>query len=187
MISAYYGQDKPLQEIQKYFSYSKNGVSAFQLGEYFTQEGYRTHLYSQNPFLFSMQDRKKNRKSLIQKLYRIEQTTKIPKVRAGAKSCTKFIRAGGVVHVKIPDLLVIEKALQEKKPIIALLMNQFLTDATSKLNFHFVVITGIDTKKIYTNDPAKDIREYAHSDFLFGLYASAAGDPDNASLITIGK
>jgi len=56
-------------------------------------------------------------------------------------------------------------------------------------NFHFNVVTGIDDNYVYVNDPLWDGRggknKYTITEFLYGLYASAYGDLDNASLIKI--
>ncbi len=71
--------------------------------------------------------------------------------------------------------------------MIALLTTWFLDQSEPAFNSHFNVITGIDDRLVYANDPlgGRDggRMQYPVGDFFFGLFASAQGDPDNASLL----
>jgi len=67
----------------------------------------------------------------------------------------------------------------------------FIYGKEPKFNFHFNIITGIDDKYVYVNDPLPDSRggkkKYTKKDFFYGLYASAYGDLDNVSLLLVRK
>lgn len=69
-------------------------------------------------------------------------------------------------------------------------MNPYLFDKAI-FNFHFNIITGIDEKHIYVNDPMWDYRggeqKYEINDFMYAIYASTYGDLDNASIMKIKK
>ena len=93
--------------------------------------------------------------------------------------------------MQIPDEHDIREEVEAERPLIALLTSLFLTDKNPPVfNAHFNVITGIDEESVYVQDPLPDEggeHRYPIKDYLYGVYASAAADIDNASIIKIKK
>jgi uncharacterized protein YvpB len=103
----------------------------------------------------------------------------------------EFIEIGGKLTIKIPTVEDIKEELFNDRPLGALVTSNFLLFDKAIFNFHFNIITGIDEKYIYANDPMWDYRggkqKYEINDFIYAIYASAYGDLDNASIMKIKK
>lgn len=192
MVLEYYGIKKTINELKKELKIHKVGTYATQLGIYLLENGFAVEIVTQNPGLFTIKDRKRTTKQLLRE---IKEFSKIPKNRKHKKSLDyyeKFFKKGGMLKVKIPNTEDIKKEISQGRPLIALMTTNFLYDVKKrKFNFHFNVITGIDGKYIYANDPLPDKRggkkKYPIEDFLYGVYASSYGDLDNASFLKIKK
>ncbi|HIH39222.1 TPA: hypothetical protein HA219_00645 [Candidatus Woesearchaeota archaeon] len=100
-----------------------------------------------------------------------------------------FIENGGKITSRIPCREDVQEEIDSKRPLCALMTTNFIYSDKPVFNFHFNVVTGIDDNYVYVNDPLWDGRggknKYTITEFLYGLYASAYGDLDNASLIKI--
>jgi uncharacterized protein YvpB len=110
----------------------------------------------------------------------------------------EFVKYGGKIKIAIPVAKDVEKEIEQKRPVFAITTTNFLTDfklktgpKKSQFNSHFNIVTGIDGKFIYVNDPLPDKRggqqKYKISDYFFGIYANAYSAADNASLMLIKK
>ena len=166
-----------------------------QIGLYFLMHGFKVEIVTFNPYLFTHKDKsKKNPLKSIERFYKRVKNKKVSQeIKIPTRFFAEFIKAGGKVTVKIPDEADIRAEIRSGHPIIACLTSNFLYPKAqdSRFNFHGNVITGIDERHVYANDPLGDKNggrnKYAKEDFLFGVYASAYGAPDNASLIKIWR
>ncbi len=117
--------------------------------------------------------------------------TKKDSVRKPLRFFKEFTQAGGKLTVKVPTIEDIKEELNNNRPLIALITSYFLLSSKAEFNFHFNVITGLDKKYIYVNDPMWDFRggkhRYEINDFMYAIYASAYCDLDNASIMKIKK
>ena len=167
-----------------------------QLGLYFLKQGFKVEIVTFNPFLFTYNDHLNVNpiKSLKAFHERVKNKKKVSvEIKRPAKFFIDFIENGGKVVVKIPDEKDIRTEIEHRRPMITLLTSRFLykQEKKSGFNFHANVITGIDEKYVYVNDPLAGANggRIRHSipEFLFGVYASAYGAPDNASLLKIKR
>ncbi len=190
MILKYYHINKSIAELKKEIKvYKHTGSYAPQLGRYLLDNGFRVEIVTMSPFLFTRRFRNKSQKYLLKHLEKLRQHNKEPKLKRSLRFFIEFIRKGGKVIVKIPTIEDIREEILNKKPLGAIITSRFLLARVPSFNFHFNVITGIDGKYIYVNDPLWDYRggkhRYEINDFMYALYASAYGDSDNASLMKI--
>ena len=191
MILNYYGINSSISELKKEIEIDEFGTYAPQLGSYLIKHGFNVEISNLNPRLFTRQNMGNSKKDLINNFNEVLKKCKTKRDRKVMKYFIRFLSDGGKVTPKIPDKKDIISEIRNKRPITALLTTNFLLGSKPNLNSHFNVITGIDDKKIYVNDPLPDARggkhNYPISDFLFGLYAGSNGDFDNGSLIKIKK
>lgn len=164
-----------------------------QLGLYFLKKGYEVELVTFNPWIFNYSDKQKpNLNKRLEEMYeRVKRKKVKEELKVGLRFFIEFLNNGGKLAVKVPDKTDIEDELKNGRPIIALATTNFLYKKQKKqiFNSHFNVITGLDGKYVYVNDPLAGKNggknKYLLSEFLFGIYASASGAPDNACLLKI--
>ena len=69
--------------------------------------------------------------------------------------------------------------------------SRFLIAPTPWFNFHFNIITGIDNKYIYVNDPLPNNlgwkKKYPISLYMYAIHSTAYADSDNAIIMKISK
>lgn len=185
MIMNYYGFNVLFDKLKKEISIDKIGTYAPQLGLYLIKKGFNVSIITQHPAIFTNKDKNLS-DSDIKKRINILYIKKRTKSLGFFK---KFLDSGGKIQIKIPDESDIINEIKNKKPLGALMTTNFIYGKEPKFNFHFNIITGIDDKYIYVNDPLPDSmggkKKYSKKDFFYGLYASAYGDLDNASLILV--
>lgn len=185
-------------EIRKIDKRSPNRPSAYtylpQFGIYLLKLGFKIEITTFNPFLFTQSDKyTKNPLRSIQKVYsNIKNKKEISdEVKVPTRFFLDFINAGGKVNVKIPDQDDIRSEIKNGKPVMAWATTNILYPNVKKARFnsHANVITGIDNKYLYVNDPLWDSRggkkKYPFSEFLYAIYASAYGAADNAAIMKI--
>jgi hypothetical protein len=192
MIFKYYNIPTSLKELKKDIKVYEIGTYAPQLGNYMIKKGLKIEIITMHPSLFTLKDKQHISKSvLIKRFKKMKKKSKLEKNKITLAHFITFLQNGGKILVKIPDRKDIEKEIRNKRPIGALLTSNFLKGKDPRFNFHFNMITGIDKKYIYANDPLPDYRggkqRYKIEDFFYGLFASAYGDLDNACLIKIRK
>ncbi len=189
MILQYYGIDKTFAQAKKEINVAAIGTYSPQIGTYLINRGFDVTIVTLHPFLFTLADKKMNADAIKNRIIQREKTMKSADKKLCMSYFREFLENGGKIKVEIPNLKHIKTEIYAKRPIGALLTSNFLKAKIPVFNFHFNIITGIDSKFIYVNDPLWNERggkqRYTKEDFLFGLYASAAGDPDNASLILV--
>jgi predicted double-glycine peptidase len=166
-----------------------------QLGLYLLNKGFEVEIITFNPWLFRYRDKLKiNPIEDVEEFYeRIKRKRISVEIKRPSKFFIDFMKKGGKVVVRVPDEKDIRTEIEHGRPLIALLTTNFLYPKATKrtFNFHANVITGIDAKYVYVNDPLANInggrRKHLIPEFMYGLYASAYGAPDNASLIKIRR
>ncbi|HEY4694754.1 MAG TPA: cysteine peptidase family C39 domain-containing protein [Candidatus Nanoarchaeia archaeon] len=191
MVAAYHGLKASLADLKSKIKVFKVGTYGPQLGSHLLNLGFKVEIVTFNPGLFALSNVGIGREQLIKHL---ENSLKINTFKDGKRVINffvNFLKDGGEVRVKIPDVGDIKEEINARRPLIALLTSSFLSAGKPKFNFHFNVITGIDEKYIYVNDPIWGKRggrhKYLIPNYLFGMYASAYGDLDNPCLIKISK
>lgn len=192
MLIRYYGFNKDVKEIKRTIKvYEGVGTYAPQLGIYLIKNNFKVEIITMNPFLFVKRMENKSQEFLLKHLEKVYKNAKKIKFKRPVRFFIEFIKLGGKLTVRVPTVKDIQEEIENKRPLIALITSNFLRGDKPKFNFHFNVITGIDEKYIYVNDPLWDERggkhKYKTNDFIYALYASAYGDSDNASLLKIKR
>ena len=190
MLLQHYGLDANIAQLQQKIEVYKNiGTFAPQLGKYLIDSGFEVDLITQNPHLFTINDRDKTQDDL--KVYFKElilKNTKESRINS-LKHFDDYLTLNGKSTVQVPSVDDIKNEIKQGRPLISLLTTNFLQHDKAGFNFHFNLITGIDDIFIYVHDPLSDKRggkkKYKINDYMYALYASAFGDIDNASLLKV--
>ena len=191
MVLGYFNKPKTLAEIKKSVKMYKIGSYIPQLGIYIQTQGFKTEIVTLHPQLFTKQDETMTQLEVHQRLGQRKQAfEKTPKYTA-LIHFVNYLKSGGKVTPKIPNFTVIEQAIAAGNPIICSYTSNFLVGKEPKFNYHSAVITGIDEKYIYVNDPLWDYRggeqRYLREDFLYALYGCLSPDADNGCLMIVSK
>jgi len=191
MVMQYYGDNISFEELKSELEVDSVGTYAPQLGSSLIRRGYGIEIVTLHPSLFTLRDKEKNLESLVYHFTKLKENSLDDQNKKVLNYFIDFIKIGGKLKIKIPDEEDIKKEIYNKHPLGALLTSNFLFGKEPRFNFHFNVITGIDNKYVYVNDSRWDElggeHKYKIKDFLFGMYASAYGDLDNASIMKIKK
>jgi hypothetical protein len=163
------------------------GTYVPQLGSCLLRAGFDATVVTMNPGLFTRRDAGMSRDAMLARFDTLREKASGESRRLSLAYFTKFVRDGGEVRVKVPTPEDVAQEIAAGRPVIALLTTWFLDHAEPAFNSHFNVITGIDGRHVHVNDPLGHPEagrlQYPVGDYFFGLYASAHGDPDNASLL----
>ncbi|MES2225613.1 MAG: C39 family peptidase [Patescibacteria group bacterium] len=190
MLLAYHGIEANQEAILKEVKIHKGwGTFTPQWGIFLMNHGFKVEIITQNPKLFTAKDRGKKKavllKVLEERLGIADSKTDI----AAIKEYITYLKQGGVLTVKIPDVRDIQEEIRSKRPLLAELTSNWLLGLRRNVNFHFNVITGIDAKYAYVNDPlwhsAGGKKRYPIADYLFALHASSYGSPDEGCLMKV--
>jgi len=191
MLLGYHGIKATQEELKKEIALGATGTYSPQLASYLLKKGFDVEIITMNPGLFTNKDKGKSQKGLLAHFQALRAGADTDKKKKALDYFIAFMNEGGKVKAKIPDKKDIFKELKNKRPALALLTANFLSGAKADFDFHYNVITGIEGKYVHANDPKWDERggkkKHLLSDLLFGIYASAYGDLDNACLITARK
>lgn len=192
MLMKYYDIDKSIDEMKKDIKvYEGMGTYAPQLGKYLIKNGFDIEIITMNPYLFTKKFNNHSPEDLIKYFENLYEKTKKDNFKEPLRFFNEFIKAGGKLTLKVPTIEDIREEISNDRPLGALITSNFLLFDKANFNFHFNIITGIDEKYIYVNDPMWDYRggkqKYEIDDFIYAVYASAYGDLDNASIMKIKK
>lgn len=191
MILQYYGLSRFEDELKKIHIYPGIGTYMPQLGEFMIGCGFEAEIITSNPHLFTLSQNKLSQQKLLEYLENIKKNLKNENFAAPLNHFIEFMKKGGILTIKVPTKEDIETEISANRPLGACVTSSFLRFDKPVFNFHFNVITGIDEKFIYVNDPIPDFRGGRHkvpiNDFMYSIYASAYGDIDNASVIKFRK
>ncbi len=191
MILKYYGVEKSIEDLKKEIETFDFGTYMPQLGLYLLNNGFEVEIVTLNPLLFTKKFEGKSDKEILEYFRFIYEKNKDNKFGKPLKFFLDFLKAGGKIVVKIPSFEDVKNEILERRPLGVLLTSNFLLYDKAIFNFHFNIITGFDEKYVYVNDPMWDFRggkkKYFINDFFYGVYASAYGDLDNASIMKVKK
>lgn len=186
MLLLHYGRDISLERLASDLKVHKIGTYAPQLGSYLIRQGFDVEIVTMHPGLFTLHDKGLHGKDILPRFRQLRAKTKD---KIALDYFIKYLNDGGRIRVKVPDGEDIRAELAHGRPVCALITSQFLVGDKPRFNFHFNLITGIDSRYVYVNDPRWDgcggRKCHRISEFLYGLYASAYGDFDNASLMKV--
>ena len=195
MLYGYHQAPKTIDILRQELQTTTIGTYAPQLGLHLLQNGFKVSIINHNPKLVTVEDRDKSSKELIEQFAKRLQTADLTENdKMIMRMFIDFLQKGGNLVVKIPSAEDISREITHKRPLIALLQNGawYTRSADRPFSdiFHMVVVTGLDDKFIYFNDPHAQhggSSKSTHTEFFYALYSSALADPDNASLITVEK
>jgi len=191
MILKYYNMDIPFEQLKKEIEVDQTGTYTPQLGIYLLEKNFDVEIITLHPGLFTNKYKDKRQEEIKEHLKQILEKAEKEKSKKVLQYFLDFLEKGGKLKLKIPDQEDVREEIENKRPMGSLLTSNFLKGSQNIFNFHFNLITGIDDKFIYVNDPLWDERggshQYSINDFFFGLYASAYGDLDNCCLLKIKK
>jgi len=190
MLLGYYGINKSEDELAKDVEvYPDWGTYMPQLGNYLINNGFQVEIITANPKMFGVRDFSKGPQQLTETLSEFLNQTKSQKDKRVVSHYLNFLKIGGLMSVRIPTDKDIEAEIKSERPLLAELTTNFLLGLRRDVNFHFNVITGIDGEYIYVNDPLEDVgkQKYLIQDFMFGMYASSYGSPDEGCLMKVRK
>ncbi|MBI2667355.1 C39 family peptidase [Candidatus Woesearchaeota archaeon] len=163
MLFRYYGFNKSISDMKNDIKvYGPMGTYAPQLGKYLIENGFEVELITINPYLFTKKINKKSSKELIDYFEDLSKNNKKNKFRKPLKFFKEFLKVGGKLSIRVPTINDIKEEISERRPLGALITSNFLLFDKASFNFHFNLITGIDDKFIYVNDPMWDYRGGKH-------------------------
>ncbi len=193
MILHYYGDNISYEELKSNLKTDNIGTYMPQLGVYLLKKGYEVEIVTLNPKLFTLSDKGKEKdlEFILERFEMLKNNSKSEQDKKTIDYFVEYLKVGGKIKIKMPSKEDIDEEIKQNRPVCALLTTNFLYGEKPVFNFHFNVITGLENDKIYANDPLWDERGgekvYNIDEFFYGIYASAYGDLDNASLLKIKK
>jgi hypothetical protein len=191
MLFEYYKDEESAQDLETLKLYENVGTYMPQLGIYLLEREYQVEIITANPHLFTLKHAELSQKDLLLYLKNYEVNLKLERFREPLKFFISFIDKGGKLTVKVPSKEDIIEEIENERPVCALLTTNIFVYDKPCFNFHFNLITGIEDNFVYVNDPIPDLRggnhKYDINDFFYGLYSSAYGDIDNASIMKVKK
>ncbi len=192
MLLEYYGVPCEYEKLRGQFKITDWGTASPQLGLWLLQHGFEVEIVTMHPALFNSKIKPRTKEGMLRHLKSLRPAMKKPDSKLVLGYFIKFVEAGGKILPKVPGIDDIKSEISAKRPLIALLTHWFLHKTKEPcFTFHFNVVTGIDDKSIYVNDPdwnspggksKHDIQEY-----LYAVYASAYGEIDNACFIKVKR
>ncbi len=190
MILEYYGIKKSIDELKKDIPLFK-GVGTYtpELGLYLLSQNFEVEIVTMNPHLFNASFKNASKKKTLTHLKKKHEKMKGKEMKKCIEFFIKFIEAGGKLTVRVPNAEDIKEEIRNKRPLVVQLTSDFLSTAYLGFNFHYNVVTGLDKKKVYVNDPLWDTaggrRAYEINEYLYAIHAAAFGEADNASIMKI--
>ena len=189
MILKFYSIDASLETLRRELIIDETGTYAPQLGSYLIKKGFDVEIITMHHALFTNKLNLSGKEEFIEHFNKLRDEAKSEKNKKTLSHFIEFIDNGGKITSRIPCRGDIQEEIDGKRPLCALMTTNFIYSGKPVFNFHFNVVTGIDDIYVYVNDPLWDDRggknKYTLTEFLYGLYARAYGDLDNASLIKI--
>ncbi|MBI4058172.1 C39 family peptidase [Candidatus Gottesmanbacteria bacterium] len=201
MLYAYYHvKDKTYESLCRDLLTTTVGTYLPQLGLHLIRNGFSVKIVTHNPRLIQVSDKDISQTELFRELNDRFKKLKDQSNRLAHEHFLHFMKAGGIVTPKIPQATDLEREVKAGRPVVALLTTASLYEEVDPLEliegkiyktFHTIVVTGIDSKYVYVNDPfwgkTGGKRKYLINIFLYGVYASALGDLDNAAFMLVRK
>ncbi len=200
MLYSFYKENKTMDDLRKEISTVEVGTFSPQLGLNLINNRFEVEIITSNPLLVEKKDKELNQEELLKKFeYKLSSYKTRDDNYAGIDYFIKFMKAGGKLKIKIPELADIKSELDSERPVITFLSNASLynVNIAEKLGkpfsytFHAVLVVGIDGSNIIINDPywgeEGGIHTYPEDEFFYAMHASALGGVDNDCLIKAKK
>ncbi|MFH1064015.1 MAG: C39 family peptidase [Candidatus Woesearchaeota archaeon] len=178
MVMQYHGVDTTRKEIVDNIHMLDTGIYPQQVGTYMMKRGFDVEFVLCNPHIFTLRDNDRSIESLIKKFERRLSSDKYAyKDAVSLMKYLDFCYAGGIINVKIPDYSDLESEIIGGRPVIANVTTRFHKAKHPRFNHHYVVVTGVDGKNVYVNDPSwHKVRggkqKYTIDEFLFAIHAT---------------
>ncbi len=193
MLLEYYKVPYSYTALRQEIGVSTWGTSAPQLGAWLLKHGFEVEIVTMHPSLFTLGTKKMSKATTRQHFLERQKHLKTPLDKKIGRQFLAFIEAGGIVYPRIPDAATIKREIGAKRPLLCVLSHWFLHPLHApRFTFHFNVITGINKKTMFANDP--DFGEpfggnHAHplDAYLYAIHVSAHGAIDNASLLLVKR
>jgi uncharacterized protein YvpB len=200
MLYSYYGKNKTLDDLRKELPTVQFGTFSPQLGINLLHNGFEVEIITRNPLLVERKDKDLSQEELVSKL-----EEKLAKYETkddnytGVDYFIKFMKAGGKVKVKIPNIEDLNEELKNNRPVVVFLSTASLYKENKAKNlnkpfnytFHIVLVVEVDNDNVTINDPYWDEeggkQTYPVDEFFYAMHASALGGADNDCLITVKK
>lgn len=191
MLYGFYGMPKTIAELRKDLVVDEIGTYAPQLGRYMMKDGFKVEIITHHPTVFVKKDQGKSQSEVLQVFENLRAVAQKPQNQKVLDQFIAYLKEGGKVTVKIPTAQDILERLQKGAPVCGLVTSNFVHGTKAVMNYHFLIVRGVENGKFIVNDPIPDerggVKEYTFEEFLYGLYASAGADLDNASLFIAYK
>lgn len=162
-----------------------------QVGTYLLKKGLQVNLITMHPYIFTRNDYNLTQEQIKERINSLHQKEKNDQNKKVLTYFIDFLKVGGTITPNIPNKDHIINEIQNNRPLGAALTTKFITSPFPGFNFHFNLITGIDDKHIYVNDPAWNEnggkKKHLIEEFFYCLHASIYGDIDNGCFIMVKK
>lgn len=170
MLMKYYSFDTSVSRVNKELGNDGwQGMSPFKLGSYLLSKLLDVEIVTFDATVLVKADEGKKLPGLLKRIGKVAYF-----YEEQAKLMGEFAKSGGSIKFRIPTLDDLAEEIASNRPVIVDLTNRFVLGKDPRFNLHFNLVTGIDDKYVYVNDPFYGGVEYSLNDFLFGVYASSA-------------
>jgi hypothetical protein len=187
MVLKYFGIDRDVTDLIARLEYTEGGTSAYDNGRLVLEAGLSVVAITRQPLLFSPETERAVHATAIDEIYE-ERRKALEKYKAGIDKVRVFLQKGGTLIAEIPSIGHIRRAIDEAKPIIALLHARSL--GKNEGGFHFVVVNGYDDASVHLLNPLPGSRQegwFPIEDFLYAVHSSTTADIDNGTLLIVGR
>ncbi|MEK6849010.1 MAG: cysteine peptidase family C39 domain-containing protein [Nanoarchaeota archaeon] len=186
MLYGFYGKSKTIAELKEHIKIHAVGTYAPQLGTFLRKDGFHVEIITHHPSLFVKKEQQLSQEELKEKFKLSLEKQQTENVKNVLQYFHEFLENKGKLTVKIPTPDDVIFQLKQGHPVGALVTSNFVHGSKAVFNYHFLLIRGVTETGFIVNDPIPDerggVKEYTFDEFRYALYASAAGDLDNASL-----
>lgn len=188
MILEYFGIKKELKDLQQGLFYNETGTTIYDNAAVLIDEGLHTTAITAQPLLFSpdLAEQIKNREDL----YKIidKKITEKVNLKANLETLKKYLDKDGELKIEIPTFDHIKEAVDQQKPVLALLYGRAL--GSNEGGYHFVVISGYDETSIFINNPSPISKKqswFPIERVIYAIHSSTTFEPDNGTILIVSK
>ena len=192
MVLKFYNIQKSLTELrQEVKVYPWVWIFMPQLWCYLLKNWFDVEIITLNPHMFTCYHQRQSQKQIKEHIWMLLKQTKDSHAKTSFEYFLEFINTWWKLTADIPSKEDIQEEISQNRPVIALMTSRFLTSSTPWFNAHFNVITWIDDKYMYINDPMPKTfgwkKKYPTETYMYAIHASAHTDIDSASIMKIRK
>lgn len=193
MILEYYGIPYVYAKVKKEIGVFHFGTFMPQLGLYLLKTGFRVEIVTMHPALFTFYSTFTDIQELINHLKGARKNVIQKKDAIALDFFITFVRAGGVLTPRIPTVEDICEEIDQKRPLFSSLTHRLLfrREFRPRYSFHFNVVTGYDSQRIYVNDPDwgdfGGVHKHDINNYLYAIYANVYGFIDGGSIMKVTR